>query len=72
MARWWASGAEVIALTAFKQDPYLHVIDVSHIEEFGQNRRAPDGATIIFEGEDPRDGPMIRYTIVNRMKRHPG
>jgi len=31
----------VIALTAFKKDPSLHVIDVSHIEEFGQNRRAP-------------------------------
>src|SRR5262249_8757904 len=64
-----ASGAEVIALSAFKQDPSLHVIDVSHIEEFGQNRRAPDGATVIFEGDDPRDGPMIRYTIVNRMQR---
>jgi len=66
-----ASGAEVIALTAFKQDSSLQVIDVSHIEEFGQNRRAPDGATVIFEGDDPRDGPMIRYTMVNRMERCP-
>src|SRR5215472_12333709 len=64
-----ATGAEVIALTAFKQDPSLYVIDVSHIEEFGQNRRAPDGAIVLFEGDDPRDGPMIRYTIVNRMER---
>jgi len=64
-----ATGAEVIALTAFKQDPSLHVIDVSHFEEFGQNRRAPDGAIVLFEGDDPRDGPMIRYTIVNRMER---
>jgi hypothetical protein len=55
-----------MALTAFKQDPSLHVIDVSHVEEFGQNRRAPDGAAVLFEGDDPRDGPMIRYTIVNR------
>src|SRR5262245_12744632 len=66
-----ATGAEVLALTAFKQDPSLHVIDVSHIEEFGQNRRAPDGATVLFEGDDPRDGPMLRYTIVNRMERRP-
>jgi hypothetical protein len=61
-----ATGAEVIALKAFKQDRSLHVIDVSHVEEFGQNRRAPDGAAVLFEGDDPRDGPMIRYTIVNR------
>jgi hypothetical protein len=67
-----ATAAEVMALTAFKQDRSLHVVDVSHIEEFGQNRRAPDGATVLFEGDDPRDGPMIRYTIVNRMERRPG
>jgi hypothetical protein len=56
----------------FQANPSLHVIDVSHIEEFGQNRRAPDGATVLFEGDDPRDGPMLRYTIVNRMERRPG
>src|SRR5262249_9153605 len=28
-----ATSAEVVALSAFKQDPSLHVIDVSHIEE---------------------------------------
>jgi Protein of unknown function (DUF3182) len=64
-----ATGAEIIALKAFKQDPSLHVIDVSHFEEFGQNRRAPEGAVVLFEGDDARDGPMIRYTIVNRMER---
>jgi hypothetical protein len=64
-----ATGAEIIALKAFKQDPSLHVIDVSHFEEFGQNRRAPEGAVVLFEGDDSRDGPMIRYTIVNRMER---
>jgi len=67
-----ASGAEIMALTAFKQDPLLNVVDVSHVEEFGKNCRAPDGATVIFEGDDPRDGPMIRYTIVNRMERRSG
>jgi len=67
-----ATGAEIVALSAFKQDPSLHMIDVSHIEEFGQNRRAPDGATVLFEGDDPRDGPMIRYTVVNRTERRPG
>jgi hypothetical protein len=66
-----ATGAEIIALTAFKQDPELHVIDVSHIEEFGHGRRAPDGTAVLFEGDDPRDGPMIRYTVVNRMERRP-
>jgi Protein of unknown function (DUF3182) len=66
-----ATGAEVVALTAFKQDPSLHMIDVSHIEEFGHNRRAPDGAAVLFQGDDPRDGPMIRYTVVNRMERRP-
>ena len=64
-----ATGAEVVALSAFKQDPSLHMIDVSHIEEYGQNRRAPDGAAVLFNGDDPQDGPMIRYTVVNRMER---
>ncbi|HYZ44335.1 MAG TPA: DUF3182 family protein, partial [Xanthobacteraceae bacterium] len=66
-----ATGAEVVALSAFKQDPSLHIIDVSHIEEYGQNRRAPDGAAVLFNGDDPQDGPMIRYTVVNRMERRP-
>ena len=54
------------ALKAFKQDRSLELIDVSHVEEFGDNRRPPDRATVLFEGDDPRDGPMVRYTIVNR------
>ncbi len=62
-----ATAAEVLAMMAFQQEPALHVVEVSHIEEFGRRRAAPEGAIVHFQGDDLQDGPMIRYSIVRRL-----
>jgi hypothetical protein len=59
-----ASSAELAALAAFARDPSLRIVRASHVEEYGEGRRAPAGASIDFEGEDPEAGPLIRYTIL--------
>ena len=58
-----ASTAELAALTAFAQDPGLHVVHVCSIKEYGNGHQPPPHATIHFRGDDPQDGPMIRYTV---------
>jgi hypothetical protein len=58
-----ASTAELAALTAFAQDPLLHVFEASTVKDFGRARQAPRHALIHFEGDDPEDGPILRYTL---------
>ena len=42
----------------------LQIVGASHVEEFGKGCRAPAGAIVDFQGDDPEAGPMLRYTIV--------
>ena len=64
-----ASTAELAALTAFVQDPTLQVIEAAAIKQFGRNRDAPRDAIVHFRGDDPQDGPILRYTRVIRRLR---
>jgi len=59
-----ASSAELAAFAAFARDPSLEIVGASHVEEFGTGRRAPAGAIVDFQGDDPEAGPLLRYTIV--------
>jgi len=59
-----ASSAELAAMAAFVHDPALQIVRASHVEEYGERRRAPADAIIEFQGEDPEAGPLLRYTIV--------
>jgi hypothetical protein len=59
-----ASSAELAALAAFARDPSLKIVRASHVEEYGEGRRAPAGAIVEFQGDDPEAGPLLRYTIV--------
>ena len=71
-ASWRAGGAstaELAALTAFAQDLSLHVFETSAVKDFGRAREAPRHALIHFQGDDPEDGPILRYTIVTRALR---
>jgi hypothetical protein len=61
-----ASTAELAALTAFAQDPSLHVFEASTVKDFGRAREAPRHALIHFEGDDPEEGPILRYTLVKQ------
>ena len=61
-----ASGAEVLALEAFRDDPTLDVVHASSVEVFGTALEVPPGATVHFAGEDPNVGPMVRYSVIER------
>src|SRR5215469_4004392 len=59
-----ASSAELAAMAAFARDPSLKIVRASHVEEYGEGRRAPADAIVEFQGDDPEAGPLLRYTIV--------
>ena len=61
-----ASTAELTALVASVQSPGLQVVEASAIKEFGRGRDAPRGAIVHFRGDDPEDGPIVRYTLMTR------
>jgi hypothetical protein len=65
-----ASTAELAALTAFAADPSLRVVEVTSVKHFGEPRKPPPGAAVHFCGNDPDDGPLMRYTVVKRALRH--
>jgi uncharacterized protein DUF3182 len=60
-----ASGAEVLALEAFRRNPELRALRVSAVERYGNGVRPPDGAIVHFAGVDPEAGPMMRYVILD-------
>jgi hypothetical protein len=64
-----ATGAEVVALSEFTQDPSVDIIETSHVEEFGKGRVPPLGAVSHVRLDDPEVGPIIRYTVITRMER---
>jgi hypothetical protein len=66
-----ASTAELMALGEFAQDPGLHIVEASAVKLFGKSQEAPRDAIVHFQGEDPEDGPITRYTTVTqKLKRN--
>jgi hypothetical protein len=59
-----ASTAELAALSEFAQNPAVQVVEASAVKEFGRVRKIPPGSVIHFQGDDPEDGPLVRYTVV--------
>jgi hypothetical protein len=64
-----ASTAELAALMAFAQDSSLQVVEATSAKQFGRRTTIPPGAVIHFHGDDPDDGPLLRYTVVTRALR---
>ena len=64
-----ASTAELAALTAFAQDPAVQVVEAAAVKHYGKPRKIPPGAIVHFEGDDPEDGPLLRYTVMTRALR---
>jgi len=62
-----ASGAELAALLAFREDPGLNEIRASTVERYGGKHRPPAGAQIAFDGDDAECGPMIKYVTTERL-----
>jgi hypothetical protein len=63
-----ASTAEVAALMAFTQDSALQVVEATSIKQFGESYKIPRGAVVHFQGDDPEDGPLLRYTVVTQQE----
>lgn len=64
-----ASTAELAALGAFADDPSLQVVQTTSVKHYGRPRKLPAGAAIHFQGDDPEDGPLLRYTTAARALR---
>ena len=56
-----ASGAEVAALEAFRDDPSLSVVRASTTEVYGERPALPSGATVYFQGVDNKVGQITKY-----------
>jgi len=56
-----ASGAELAALEAFRDDPSLPVVRASTTEIYGATPSLPSGATVYFQGDDGKVGPLTKY-----------
>lgn len=60
-----ASGAEVAALEAFRNEPTLRAVRAECTECYDENACVPDGAHVYFRGVDPEVGFLTKYTVVN-------
>ena len=55
----------------FAQNPAVQVIEASAVKEFGRAPTIPLGSVIHFWGDDPEEGPLVRYTLVTRQGTQP-
>lgn len=58
-----ASGAEIAALDAFRQGA-SGPIRASTVEVYGESQMIPEGATVLFRGEDAEVGFITKYVTV--------
>jgi len=61
-----ASGAEVAALQALKDDPALQTVCASTTEVHGPGVPVPEGAILYFSGVDDHLGPITKYAELHR------
>lgn len=59
-----ASGAEVLALAAFKLDPALQLVRASTVERYGTGKDPPAHATVLYDGDDPDVGSITKYALI--------
>ena len=60
-----ASGAEVAALEAFRDDPSRTTVHASTTEVHRSDVALPIGATLYYSGVDPHLGPIVKYAEVH-------
>jgi len=59
-----ASGAEIAALHAFREQPALRWVDASTHETYADAVAAPPGAQVHFDGHDVQQGRLLKYALV--------
>jgi hypothetical protein len=62
-----ASTAEVAALLEFARNPSVQFVVASAVKEFGEKASCPPGAVVHYRGDDPANGPMLRYTLTRKV-----
>lgn len=60
------STAELAAMNAMKRDAGLQTVRVSAVKAFGETARPPANADLHFQGYDPEEGLITRYTVVTQ------
>ncbi|MER8703263.1 DUF3182 family protein [Mesorhizobium sp. M1273] len=66
-----SSSAELAAMDAMKRDPDVQIVHVSAVKQFGNTAQLPLNAEIHFDGVDPEEGQITRYTVVTQAIRAP-
>jgi hypothetical protein len=61
-----ASPAEVAALEAFRENPYLRHVRASCAEIYDSQHQPPPQACVSFSGEDPEVGYLVKYSLVEK------
>lgn len=61
-----ASGAEIVALEAFREDASRQEVRASSVELYGSGVAVPAGAFVYFHGDDVRVGPLTKYAVASR------
>jgi hypothetical protein len=61
-----ASGAELLALQAFREDPGLRRVEASTVEVYGVDHEIPAAAEIHFQSSDASAGPLACYSLLRR------
>ncbi|SAL24400.1 DUF3182 family protein [Caballeronia telluris] len=60
-----ASGAEIGALRAFRDDPAVRIVRASTTEVYGANAAVPADACVYYHGIDPQAGEITKYCTVD-------
>ena len=58
-----ASGAEVMALEAFRRDRRRMHIRCATVEVYDSEGPVPDGAFVYYRGVDANAGPLTKYAV---------
>ena len=58
-----ASGAEVVALDAFRRDRARTCVRCATVEIYDDACVVPEGAVVYYRGVDPQAGPLTKYAI---------
>jgi hypothetical protein len=66
-----SSTAELATINVRKQDPDIQLVRASAVKAFGNTSRVPVNADVHFQGEDPDEGPITRYTVITHAIREP-
>lgn len=61
-----ATGAELAALQAFRDDPELDVVEAETVEVYGEADDLPPGARLYYDGIDAHVGRLVKYAVARR------